>query len=136
MWLFNVSWLMTEYCTASVQAAHMNWSSFHIYLKHEINMTEHHNVFYFNSGKTSIHNFSSLNPPKLIYSPVWFVCKERWRIRRYDWSDRLSIKLFANGQLGISCESQKISTHRFSNGFKKNFFMWICGIDQQKAAWF
>ncbi len=45
------------------------------------------------------HTFSSLSPPKLIYSPVWFVCWARWRIRRYDWSDRLSIMLFSNCQL-------------------------------------
>ncbi len=32
----------------------MNWSTFHIYLKHEINMNEHQNVFYFNHGKMSI----------------------------------------------------------------------------------
>ncbi len=30
---------------------------------------------------------------------VWFDCRRRWQIRRYDWSDHLSIKLFANGQL-------------------------------------
>ncbi len=30
---------------------------------------------------------------------VWFDCWRRWQIRRYDWSDHLSIKLFANGQL-------------------------------------
>jgi len=28
-----------------------------------------------------------------IYSPAWFVCWTKWRIRCYDWSDRLSVKL-------------------------------------------
>ncbi len=58
---------------------------FNICLKHEINMNEHQNVFYFNLGKTWIHNiFQVLSPPKLIYCPVWFkkkkiVCLSAWR---------------------------------------------------------
>ncbi len=34
---------------------HVNRLSFHIYLKHEINMNEHENAFYFNHRKMSIH---------------------------------------------------------------------------------
>ncbi len=34
---------------------HVNRSSFHIYLKHETNMNKHHNIFYFNLRKTSVH---------------------------------------------------------------------------------
>ncbi len=52
------------------------------------NINEHQNVFCFNRTKISI--FFKF---KLIYSPVWFVCRARWQIRHYDWSDRLSIKL-------------------------------------------
>ncbi len=47
------------------------------------------------------HNFLSLSSPKWIYSPVWFVFWARWQIRRYDWSDRLSNNLFANGPLWL-----------------------------------
>ncbi len=32
--------------------------------------------------------FSSLSPPRLIYSPVWFVCRTKWQIRHCDWSDQ------------------------------------------------
>ncbi len=66
-------------------------------------MNEHQNVFYFTRRKTTTQNFSSLSPPKLIYSPVGFVCRARWRIQCYNWSDRLSIKLCVNGQL---CHNQ------------------------------
>ncbi len=45
------------------------------------------------------HHFSTLSPPILIYSPVWFVCQTKWWIQCFDWSDRLSIKLPAKGQL-------------------------------------
>ncbi len=34
-----------------------------------------------------------------MYSPVWFDCWTKGRIQWYDWSDRLSIKLPAKGQL-------------------------------------
>ncbi len=34
-----------------------------------------------------------------MYSPVWFDCRTKGRIQWYDWSDRLSIKLPAKGQL-------------------------------------
>ncbi len=44
-------------------------------------------------------NYSSLSPPTLIYSPVVFVCQAKWWIWCYDWSDRLSVKLPAKGQL-------------------------------------
>ncbi len=67
LWLFNVSWLIT----VLPQFKHVNRSSFHIYLKHEMNMNKHQKVFYFNGGT---HYFSSLSPPKLMY---WFVVKAR-----------------------------------------------------------
>ncbi len=35
--------------------------------------------------------FSSSSPPSLIYSPVWFVCRTKCQIYRYDRSDRPSI---------------------------------------------
>ncbi len=70
LWLFNVSW----HITVLPQFKHVNRSSFHIYLKHEMNMNKHQKVFYFNRGT---HHFSSLSPPKLIYSSVWFVVKAR-----------------------------------------------------------
>ncbi len=54
------------------QFKHVNRSSFHIYLKHEMNMNKHQEVFYFNCRT---HHVSSVSPPKLIYSPVWFVVK-------------------------------------------------------------
>ncbi len=70
LWLFNVSWQIT----VLPQFKHVNRSSFHIYLKYEMNMNKHQKVFYFNRGT---HHFSSLNPQKLIYSSVWFVVKAR-----------------------------------------------------------
>ncbi len=68
--LFNVSWQIT----VLPQFKHVNRSSFHIYLKHEINMNKHQKVFYFNRGT---HHFSSLIPPKLMCSSVWFVVEAR-----------------------------------------------------------
>ncbi len=70
LWLFNVSWQIT----VLPQFKHVNRSSFHIYLKHEMNMNKHQKVFYFNHGT---HHFSSLNPQKLMCSSVWFVVKAR-----------------------------------------------------------
>ncbi len=70
LWLFNVSWQIT----VLPQFKHVNRSSFHIYLKHEINMNKHQKVFYFNRGT---HHFSSLNPQKLMCSSVWFVVEAR-----------------------------------------------------------
>ncbi len=70
LWLFNVSWQIT----VLPQFKHVIRSSFHIYLKHEMNMNKHQKVFYFNRGT---HHFSSLNPQKLIYSSVWFVVEAR-----------------------------------------------------------
>ncbi len=89
-----------------VQAAHVNRSSFRIYLKHELKQEWTSECILFQPRKDvntqfyaiRIH-FSSLSPPKLIYSPVWFVCLARWWILRYYWSDRVSIKHFENGQL-------------------------------------
>ncbi len=72
-WLFNVLWQIT----VLPQFKHMNRSSFHIYLKHEINMNKYHKVFNFNHGT---HNFSSLSPLNLICSSVWFVVKARRNI--------------------------------------------------------
>ncbi len=76
LWLFNVSWQIT----VLPQFKPVNRSSFHIYRKHEMNMNKHQNkhqkVFYFNRGT---NHFSSLNPPKLIYSSVWFVVEARRR---------------------------------------------------------
>ncbi len=70
LWLFNVLWQIT----VLPQFKHVNLSSFHIYLKHEMNMNKHQKVFYFNRGT---HHFSSVSPPKLICSSVWFVVKAR-----------------------------------------------------------
>ncbi len=53
--LFNVSWQIT----VLPQFKHVNRSSFHVYIKHEMNMNKHQKVFYFNRGT---HHFSSLNP--------------------------------------------------------------------------
>ncbi len=48
---------MSWYLTVLPQfKLHMNRSSFHIYLMHEINTNEHQNIFYLNRGKTSMHN--------------------------------------------------------------------------------
>ncbi len=66
----NVSWQIT----VLPQFKHVNRSSFHIYLKHEMNMNKHQKEFYFNCGT---HHFSSLNPQKLMCSSVWFVVKAR-----------------------------------------------------------
>ncbi len=44
LWLFNVSWQIT----LMPQFNHVNRSSFHIYLKHELNMNKHQKVFHFN----------------------------------------------------------------------------------------
>ncbi len=70
LWLFNVSWQII----VLPQFKHVNRTSFHIYLKHEMNMNKHQKVFYFNRGT---HHFSSLNPQKLMCSSVWFVVKAR-----------------------------------------------------------
>ncbi len=69
LWLFNVSWQIT----VLPQFKHVIWSSFHIYLKHEMNMNKHQKVFYFNHG-TPFFKFKST---KVIYSSVWFVVKAR-----------------------------------------------------------
>ncbi len=69
LWLFHVSWQIT----VLPPFKHVN-ESFHIYFKPEINMNKHQKVFNFNRGT---HHFSSLNPPKLICSSVWFVVKAR-----------------------------------------------------------
>ncbi len=76
LWLFNVSWQIT----VLPQYKHVNRSSLHIYLKHEMNMNKHQKAFYFNRGT---HHFSSLSPQKLIYSSVWFVVKARRDICSY-----------------------------------------------------
>ncbi len=60
LWLFSVSWQIA----VLPQFNHVNRSSFHIYIKHEITINKHQKVFYFNHGT---HHFSSLSPPKLIY---------------------------------------------------------------------
>ncbi len=67
--LFHVSWQIT----VLPPFKHVN-ESFHIYLNPEINMNKHQKVFNFNRGT---HHFSSLSPPKLICSSVWFVVKAR-----------------------------------------------------------
>ncbi len=94
LWLFNVSW---QIAVLPQFKRHINWSSFHIYFKaqnkHE--WTSEHILF---QPRKDI-NAHSLSPLNLIYSPVWFVCQKKWWIRHYDWSDRLSVKLFAKGQL-------------------------------------
>ncbi len=54
---------------------------------------------YFISTTERHHHFSSLSPPMLIHYPVWFVCRTKWQIRCYEWSDHLSINLFVKGQL-------------------------------------
>ncbi len=63
---------MSWQITVLPQFKHVNRSSFHIYIKHEININKHQKVFYFNRGT---HQFSSVSPPKLICSSVWFVVK-------------------------------------------------------------
>ncbi len=55
---------------------HVSRSSFHIYLKHKINMNEHQKVFYVNRGKVSV-DISSLSPLKFICSSIWFVCQTK-----------------------------------------------------------
>ncbi len=40
-------------------------------------------------------------------TPVWFVCRTKWQIQRYDGSDRLSIKLLAKRELNVKFESIK-----------------------------
>ncbi len=54
-------------------------------------MNEHQKVSCFNNT----HRF----PLTLIYSPVWLVCRTKWQDLCYDWSDRLSVKLVAKGEL-------------------------------------
>ncbi len=49
---------MTEHCSTSVQAAHMNRSSFHMYLMHEINMNKHQNIL-FQPRNTPFFKFKS-----------------------------------------------------------------------------
>ncbi len=70
LWLFNVSWQIT----VLPQFKHVNRTSFHIYIKHEMNMNKHQKVFYFNRRT---QHFSSLNPQKLMCSSVWFVVEAR-----------------------------------------------------------
>ncbi len=55
----------------------------------------------------STHYFSSLSSPKFIYSLVWFACRIKWRICRYNWLDRLSVKLPAKGQLLVYLANAK-----------------------------
>ncbi len=75
LWLFtNVSWQITVLPLFK----HVIRSSFHIYLKHEMNMNKHQKVFLFQPRNT---HFSSVSPPKLIYSSVWFVVKARRQLR-------------------------------------------------------
>ncbi len=56
LWLFNMSWQIEAQFKR-----HVNRSSFHIYLKHEINMNEHWKVFYFNRRKMSSSSLSPLS---------------------------------------------------------------------------
>ncbi len=67
LWLFNVS----RQIAVLPRFKHVNRSSFHIYLKHEMNMNKHQNVFYFNRG-TPFFKFKSSES-----TPVWFVVKVR-----------------------------------------------------------
>ncbi len=62
LWLFNVSWQIT---VAPQFKRHVNQSSFHIYLKHEINVNEHLKVFYFNYGKTQYAPFFKFKSTKV-----------------------------------------------------------------------
>ncbi len=83
LWLFNVLWQIT----VLPHFKHVNQSSFHIYLKHEINMNKHQKVFYFNRGT---HHFSSLTPPKLsaLLSDLWLRCLSDLCINMYFYGDR------------------------------------------------
>ncbi len=94
LWLFNVLYQIT---VLPHFKRHVNSSSF-LYLleawnKHE--WTSQH-ILFKPRKDVNTHHFSSLS---LFYCPVWFGCWTRWWIQHYDWSDRLSIKLFAKGQL-------------------------------------
>ncbi len=53
--LFNMPWQIT----VLPQFKHMNWSSFRIYLKHEMNMNKRQKVFYFNRGTHHLFKFKS-----------------------------------------------------------------------------
>ncbi len=46
-----------------------------------------------------VENVSSSSQLMLIYSTVWVVYWTKCQIQHYDWSDRLSVKLLAKGQL-------------------------------------
>ncbi len=71
-----------------------------------------------------IHNFSRISPPKLIYCPVWYVCRTKWRIWRYDWSDRLSLKLFAKGQFPMDKTKPDFNTKM--RGYKSLYAIRVC----------
>ncbi len=68
-------------------------------------MNKHQKVFYFNR---ETHHFSSLSPPKLIYSPVWFVVKAR--------RDTAA----ATGHAHLHISKPTISRENYENGLKKH----------------
>ncbi len=77
----------------------VNRSSFHIYLKHKINMNEHQKVSCFICGKMSTHTIFKFKSTDIIYSYVWFVCWKKWQIWQNDWSGCMSVKLLTKGEL-------------------------------------
>ncbi len=87
LWLFNVSW----HIAVLPQFKHVNRSSFHSYLKHELNMSKHQKVFYFNRGT---HHFSSLSPPKLsaLLSELWL--KLEWKQLRLTVTGHVHLHIF------------------------------------------
>ncbi len=72
-----LQYVVTDHCIASFQTREPIVFSYLLKARNE-----HHKVFYFNRGT---HHFSSLSPPKLIYSSVWFVVKARRRQLRLYW---------------------------------------------------
>ncbi len=63
--LFNVSWQIT----LMPQFNHVNRSSFHIYLKHDLNMNKHQKVFHFNH-RTPFFKCKSIKVNLLF----WLIC--------------------------------------------------------------
>ncbi len=92
--------VLIDHCSASVQAACEPIISTSILIikrnKHEWTSE---GLLFKPLKDINTHHFSSSSPLTLIYSPVWFVCRTKWQIQRYDWLDPLPIKLPTKGQL-------------------------------------
>ncbi len=122
---------MTDHCIASVQAHTWTFSYFIIfsylgYLKHEMNIITYFISTVERRQYTSFIKFKSTEANLL----SCLIC-----LLLYDWSDRLSIKLFANSQLGWFCFADLATL--FPSHQTRNYalYVWISHAQSVTAAY-